>query len=453
MADTSTNDTQTARCPQLNRVWYFYVAALIAVASLISTAQLVFDPAIQQQWASNADSLLIAQRGMEATWHDIGGWWTGSWIQHEMYYRPLSSMLFFAEAQLFGTHFQPYCIVSWLANAINVVLLFFLGASLARGSRRTKIFVGALTAVLFLIARHPQLSQGPGNPEAAAARVTWGMMPWWPAQTDIFSMLFGVLSLVLLDRWLITNRRSLLTGAIISFVAALLFKEMALCIPLMVPLMVLYRRRERFVPVVATAFGIGILFFAIRSLAAPGASGLEFEGAKTFSHFFYYVAPRFSAFVATGYWFPILASLGLIALVLILAWRRIEGIWIGLTALLWLLGSAQLIGGNFALITIGNEWSKLIVMGVFWSGLLVLALVRNRGVSLALFVAVLAACVPVINRIGPHYWYWPLAFWSLFSASIVNRLLEIRMDGFEALIVSAVPQNKTTPATGQEPPE
>ncbi len=428
----------------VSKRWYVCVAVVLGIASLIATAELVFDPWVQATWAKNADSLLIAENGLTAQWSDIGRWWSGPWIQHEMYYRPLSSMLFFAEAHLFGMNFQGYCIVSWLANAANVVLLFLLGASLARGSGRVRTIIGALTAIFFLLARHPEIFQGVGNPTASAARVTWGMMPWWPAQTDIFSMLFGLSSLLLLDRYLLNDKKAYLAGALASFVAALLFKEMALCIPLMVPLLVLYRQRKA-VPAVSAAYlGLGVVFFVVRSLAAPGASGLEYQGIQTFRNCAYYVVN--SLYVLThsppgvsggSEWFPVLGSLGLLAIVVVMTWKRVEWIWTGLAVLLWLLASGQLFGGSFAMFSVAGPMLKLGTVLVFWGGLAVLVLVRDRGVSVALVVAMLAAFVPVLNRMGPHYWYWPLAFYALLNAGLLNRLYEVSFQSDEfSLIVS-----------------
>jgi len=423
---------------------YLCIAAVLAIASLIATAELVFDPWVQATWAKNADSLSIAENGLTAQWSDIARWWSGPWIQHEMYYRPLASMLFFAEGHAFGMNFQGYCIVSWLANAGNVVLLFLLAASLARGSGKIRVIIGALTAIFFLLAKHPELSQGAGNPTALAARVTWGIMPWWPAQTDIFSMLFGLLSLLLLDRYLLNDRKAYLAGALASFVAALLFKEMALCIPLMVPLLVLYRQRRAVLTVSAMYFGLGVVFFVVRSLAAPGASGLEYEGIQSLRNYAYYVVHDLYMLTylppdasAPREWFPVLGALGLLVIVLVMTWKRIEWIWTGLAVLLWLMASGQLFGGSFAMFTVAGPMLKLGTMLMFWGGLAVLVLVRDRGVSVALVVAMLAAFVPVINRMGPHYWYWPLAFYALLNAGLLNRLYEISFQSDEfSLIVS-----------------
>jgi len=408
------------------RRWpYLCVAIALAAVSLGLTAEQVFDARTQEFFATNADSIAIAERAMAAQWSDVGEWWRGPWIQHEMYYRPLSSMLFFAEGQLFGMDFQRYCIVSWIANAVNVVLLFLLGASLARGSRKVRLVIGGLTGLLFLLARHPEICQGIGNPTAPAARVTWSVMPWWPVQTDIFSMLFGVLSLLLLDRYLVMGRNKYLVGALVSFVAALLFKEMALCLPLLVPLLVLYRRRDKVLGVSALYFGVAGVFYVVRTLASPGASGLEYQGARSLMKLAFYAVNQLSALVLTDEWFPVLGSLGLLVIVLVMVWKRVEWVWTGLAALLWLLAAGQLFGGNFAMFSLLEPMVKLVQVGIFWGGVLLLVLVRDRGVSVALVVAVIAVCVPVVNRIGTHYWYWPLAFYALLNASLLNRLYEV----------------------------
>ncbi len=419
-----------------SRWWYLYLAIALAAVSLATTYGMVFDPVVQAFFATNGDSQAIAGNAMAADWSDVWRWWTGPWIQHEMYYRPLSSMLFLAEGHLFGVNFQPYCMVSWAANALNVALLFLLGASLARGSRKAKLAIGTLTAALFLLAKHPEISQGPGYRPAPVGRIASGVMPWWPVQTDIFSMLCGLLSLLLLDRYLLNGRTRYLTGALASFVAALLFKEMALCIPLLVPLLVLYRRRDRVLTVSAWYFGLGIAFYAVRSVAAPAASGLEYHGIKTFSKLAFYLINRLTALVITGEWFPIAGSLVLLLIVLVMTWKRIEWIWTGLIALLWLLGSAQFIGGTFGLLTIADVLGRLGTMLLFWGGLFLIVLVRDRGVSVALVVAVVATCIPVLNRMGPHYWYWPLAFYALLNASLLNRLYEVSFhsDAFSLIV-------------------
>jgi len=449
VAEIAVENPSKPKQAALSKWWYVGVAVALAVASLISTAHPVFDPAVQAFYAVNADSELIAENAMAAGWSDIGRWWSGPWIQHEMYYRPLASMLFFAEGQLFRSNFQSYCIVSWLANAANVVLLFLLGASLARGSRKVKLVIGALTAALFLLAKHPELFQGVGNPTAPEGRITSGVMPWWPVQTDLFSMLCGVLSLLLLDRYLLNRRRGYLVGALGSFVAALLFKEMALCLPLMVPLLVLYRRRQAVLGISAAYFALGFAFFVVRSLAAPGASGLEYQGMQSLRNYAYYVVHDLYMLTylppdasAPREWFPVLGALGLLVIVLVMTRKRIEWLWAGLAVLLWLVVSGQLFGGSFAMFTVAGPMLKLGTMLVFWGGLAVLVLVRDRGVSVALVVAMLAAFVPVINRMGPHYWYWPLAFYALLNASLLNRLYEVSLQSDEfSLIVSRSPSS------------
>ncbi|MFO7946819.1 MAG: hypothetical protein R6V19_08385 [Armatimonadota bacterium] len=421
------------RSPKSRRLLAAVLVAL-AVISLATTAGLVFNSTVQAKWSVNADSQAIARNAMEADWSDIGSWWTRPWIQHEMYYRPLASMLFFLQGQVFGMNFQGYCIVSWIANTINVLLLCLLGASLARGSDRVRIGVGVLAGLLFLWAKHP------GGVDWSIARVTWGVMPWWPVQTDIFSLMFSLLSLLLLDRYLQSRRRGLLVVALASFVAALLFKEMALAVPLMVPALVWYRSRKDVLRLSAAYLGIGVIFYVVRSLAAPAASGLEYAGNFTFLQYAFYVANRLTSLLMAGELVPVVTSAGIIAIVIVALWRRLEWIWTGLIMLLWLLGSAQLVGGNFALITILDTWARIGTMLLFWGGLVVLALSKDRGVSLPLLVCVLVVFIPVVNRVGPHYWYWPLAIYALLNASLLNRLREIHHEGNDALVFPLLPE-------------
>ena len=420
--------------PPISRWWYAAIALALFGAALLSTSELVFDPIAQSLWAGNGDSIGIAEGAERAELSDVLGWWSGPWIQGKMYYRPLSSMLFYIEGQLFSTDFRSYCIVSWLAGALNVALLALLGATLARGGRGVKLAVGALTGVLFLLARHPEICQGLDCEPARGARVTWGMMPWWPVQTDLFSLMFATLSLLLLDRWLLGGGRGRLIGSAAAFIAALLFKEMALCIPLMVPLLVLYRRRAAVAQVSGLFVAIGVVFYIIRTLAAPEASGLEWAGTRTLSNFAYYSVNSFWTSVMADTWDAILTPLGLVVLVLVMLWRRIEWVWIVFAIPLWLLLAGQVFAGNFAQYSVLGPWLRMLPGLVFFAGLALLVLVRNRGASPALVIAVAAACVPVLNRTGPHYWYWPLAFYALLNASLLERLWDVIRGRNEALL-------------------
>jgi len=103
---------------------------------------------------------------------------------------------------------------------------------------------------------------------------------------------------------------------------------------------------------------------------------------------------------------------------------------------MWLLVAGQLFGGNFAMFSLLEPMVKFVQVGILWGGILLLVLARDRGVSVALAIAVLAVCVPVLNRIGTHYWYWPLAFYALLNASLLNRLYELvfQSDRFGSMV-------------------
>jgi prepilin-type N-terminal cleavage/methylation domain-containing protein len=64
---------------------------------------------------------------------------------------------------------------------------------------------------------------------------------------------------------------------------------------------------------------------------------------------------------------------------------------------------------------------------------------NDQAYPLALTVAMIAACIPVLNRMGPHYWYWLLAFYALLNASLLNRAYELwRQPDQFALIVRRI---------------
>ena len=106
---------------------------------------------------------------------------------------------------------------------------------------------------------------------------------------------------------------------------------------------------------------------------------------------------------------------------------------------LWLLLSGQLFAGNFAQYSVLGPWLRMLPGLVLFAGLALLVLIRDRGASPALVVAAAAACIPVLNRMGPHYWYWPLAFYALLNASLLERLWEVIRGRNETLLVPIFP--------------
>lgn len=390
---------------------------LAVVISLGATAYPVFDPTIQHLYSTNPDAMEIAPEAEQATWRDALGWWSGPWIERTMpYYRPLTSFLFWAEYHLWGRDFQKYCLVSWLAHAVNSALLFLLALSLFR-VRRAPVAVGAAVLVVFLFntRRNLYLPVAGWTPHPIA----WGEMPYWAAQTDIFSLLFSLLSLLVLDRYALEPTRRRLAGAVALYLVALLFKEMALATALLAPLWVWYRRRKVPWEVAGLYLGLGIGFLLLRWYFVPGAWGPKPQVPMTFGRkLLFYLNNELFLHYGSGILWPIPAALGVLLLVWALRRYGKSLIWAVPGGLVWTMIACQVFGFNFTAFTIPNELWPFGLSLLFWGGVVVLLRSRSR-LSWTLAAMVAVVHMPIMHVIGPHYQYWPAAFWSLLSVSLL----------------------------------
>ena len=393
---------------------------VFAVAiSLAATCYPVFSPAIQAHFADNPDAVPIAQGAQQATWHDALGWWVGPWIESgSRYYRPLSSWLFWTEYHLFGLDFQKYCVVSWLVHGANAALLFLLALALfRRPPNRATVALALLAVLLFSTRRSMNM---PAPPEGwLPFPVAWGEMPYWPAQTDLFSFFFSLLSLLTLDRWTREPTSRRLTAAVALFVVALLFKEMAIATALLAPLLVWYRQRRVPWEVLGLYVGVGVVFLLARWWFVPGAWGPKPPMAMSFGRklLFYLNYDLFFAY-DTGVIWPLPAALGILGLAWGLRRYRQSFIWLLPGALIWTLLMSQLLGASFAECTLPKPLGILALSVLFWGGLTVLLRRPDRlRWTLAAMVAIVHA--PIMHVLGPHYLYWPAAFWSLLSVSLL----------------------------------
>jgi len=104
-----------------------WAGLVLSVAlGLAATAHGVFSPDVLQLYATSPDSVDITRWAEKATPETIPLWWQGPWIQQTSpYYRPLSSMVFWAEYLAFGWNFQGHVVVSWLLHATICGLLYW----------------------------------------------------------------------------------------------------------------------------------------------------------------------------------------------------------------------------------------------------------------------------------------------------------------------------------------
>ncbi len=391
-------------------------AAYYRIPGLDERPGTLLDASLQRLYATNRDILDIVHYAQKATRADLARWWTGTWIQqNSFYYRPLSSMLIYAEYRLWGRDFAKYCLVSWLVHGLNAGLLFLLVYRLTshQGWRRS-VGIALLAVVIFNFRR------GPVGPGWIPARVVAGEMPYWPAQTDIFSLWLALGSLLALDMHIARRSKGWFVAAAALFVAALLFKEMALALVFMAPLLVWYRRRKTPRLVAGVFAGLGVVLLIVRHFALPMAWNPQFRGlGHLLLKIAWYLDEPLLRYIGAGYYWIVPAGVGVIAIIYLVAryCRDVVSsmIWTILGVVLWCLLRAQLVGGNFALTVIADQAAGVGLMILLCGGAVVLF--RSHS-PLAWSLAGLVAAVhlPILHVSGPHYLYWPAAFWGALNA-------------------------------------
>ena len=391
------------------------------------------DRELQAKYATNPDILDILDSLEGATAGDVVGWWHGQWCQRgSPYYRPLSSMVMWAEHCAFGDNGYAWAGVSWVANGAVFAALFALAWRVFPQSR-LRVLAALAPCALFAAALAPE---GPGWHRERT--VPW-LIIYWPAQTDFFSLLFALASLICLDAHLnraITTtqadadegapRRSvrLLIAACALGLAAMLFKETAVVLAAMAPALALMRSGWRAALRVLGIFGaMAALFVLMRRACVPGAWGPEVQGVEQMAYkFIWYHNERVTTYLKAGDWWVLPAAATNAAAVWALVRTRLGAIWIVLGAVLLCAAWEQIFAGNFALVTVPRD---AIALGSATSsaiGLMALLLLRSRLLALlAVWGAV--ATLPALHVMGPHYFYWPHCWWALFGGGVALTLV------------------------------
>ncbi|MGI5818878.1 MAG: hypothetical protein ACOX9R_12365 [Armatimonadota bacterium] len=364
---------------RLSRRTFLIGACVAAVIGLGATAWGVFSPTVLEHYSASPDSVAITEWAERAERDEMVRWLHGQWIQacSPPYYRPLSSYLFFLEYRLFGWNFQGHVIVSWLAHAAICVCVYLLALRLIPG--RFPLAMALLAVALF------NLRLGPEGPDWEATPVAAAVVAWWPSQTDQMSLLPSLLALLALDRWLMGGRRRNLAAAVGLWLAALLFKEMAITLPVVAMLLVIYRGGRRSLAAPETANddadersprglawligGGGIVaaagYLALRSRLVEGGPDIFAHDAAFYlnkaMHVLFY--RPYAVTVARWPWIVVAAIL---CAIVIMAWvrarQRPSWVWL-IPGLIVAAGvPAELLAYNFFLITIPREIAALFTM-------------------------------------------------------------------------------------------
>ena len=137
------------------------------------------------------DMYYLYTAASNATWSDIPKWWVGPWNWPGVpYYRPITSTLLFIECRLFGDNFTAYNRVSWLFHGINAMLLYLSGRVALPRTQAGEVDFRFIAVRFF------------AGTDATFGFAVGRALGWFPAQNDTLSLLFSLLSLLLLDVYL-----------------------------------------------------------------------------------------------------------------------------------------------------------------------------------------------------------------------------------------------------------
>ncbi len=397
--------------------WAVPVTVIIALAG---TGDMIFNEDVRLLYETNGDIVAIWKGAEEASPADLLRWWAGVWIERDSpYYRPLVSALLYFEYVLFGPNWRAFCIVTWLMHAGLCVLILLLLARLWSGLSPTLRMVPGILAVAWFSIPCETTVEGPHWGNRGIAR---GIMPYFPAQTDVGSLLLSLLSLLLFDKWLESRRTRHLAGAAAAFVAAMMFKEHAVVVPLLAAALALYRRLP--LKSVAAVAGSGLaasgVFLAVRRLLAPEAWGPEFKGIGhvLFKFAAYLCEPAMEARLNRHDW-VVVSALIVTASIALALWRpRLLSVSV-FGVLFGVFGPPALMMGNIALPTIPPLTGWLLRVTLLFLSVVLAWEARGHAPTLPLLAGVVIVHLPILHVTGPHYYYWPVAWWSMYAAAVV----------------------------------
>ncbi|UCH34849.1 MAG: hypothetical protein JSV65_00400 [Armatimonadota bacterium] len=417
-----------------SRLALYAFAALLVVINLVA-----FRHAIGWDVFYNTDSEVMLGVAAKAGWREALGWITGPWVGAPLclYYRPTSSWLMWAEWALFGWNAAGY---QWVGMGLHIasVLLFWRIAARLLGSE----LLAAVAALVF--------TARPRNVRTLAVLT---------AQPDLVAAVFMFLSLLLLcvglgaacraptagsagsaRQW----RQAAVIGA--SLMAALLSlggKEMALSLPLLASLIIVFDRRSSRREKLMLLGAYWAAFAAFMLLRTFAMSGLGYipkgwrdpmQAMTTFgrSAGLYFAYP-FAASVLTREWWP-LAMFALIGGYAAAAWRRPPlrqertVLYVAVPALIGAaLGAAALCYETWAGILTWYPWRLLGLMLLYAAGA-ALIIARDRRAALFVLLWGLFAFVPAAYRVfdwSGKFFYIPHTFWALAAALAVDAVIPL----------------------------
>ena len=378
--------------------------------ALLGTADLQYGGPeyYRKEMAIREDMYRIYTAASRATWRDAARWWVGPWIYTGVgYYRPVTSMLFFAEQRLFDRRFNSYNRVTWVVHGLNAGLVYLLTLSLLHRRRRLRVLLGLLAAAAFTDVRGPFGFAIPA------------VLQWWPAQNDPLSAMFGLACLVLLDQHLRTRRPQWLAWSVAALAAAIGAKEMGHAAAAMAVLLI-WRRRGRPAPAMAPFVLTSMGLYLLRLAVVPNPWMLYPTWRMVRSKILVHWLDPIGMQAVRGEWWPGVAAalvVGVFALGLRRRWPwRVVAPACAAAAGL----SAQALGGE-------GGWALLLVpggIGAFWGDLMLFASLallwtcRRKEPAGPVLAFYLLAFASILGVIGTYYYYWAAAFHAILVAVV-----------------------------------
>ncbi len=425
---------------------------LAFAAGLLMTGWQWWRPDVRAHYADNPDMVAILDSLDAADARAALGWLGGSWVQPgpPYYYRPLASYAFCLQHRLFGRSGYGYSAVSWLAHGVVCALLFLLLYRLLPGGR-WRLLAAVLAAAL------TNLRRGPGGPGWVRAPTAMWEVVYWPSQTDILALACVLGGLILLDRHLAhvapeherPPRRSLILAVCLA-AAGVLFKEQALIAPLPAALLGLLRRGWRESVRLLVVFGLpAAALLLLRQLVLPPGSALPVPSPRAAAErLMLYANERVVTDVQADRWWIIPTALVIAAAFVVVLRTRWSPVWVWLGALVGCLLSVQAFGGNVALLTVYIEASAVVRAAIVACGMAV-AVLRPTRLVWTLVACAFSVELPALGVWGPHYFYWPNAFWSLVAATVLYSAIDLAKERLERTRAEAGTKSPPTPSPNE----
>jgi len=362
------------------------------------------------------DVQCLYEASQRATWADAPRWWVGRWNSTTGYYRPMTSMLFLAEQKTFGLDFDAFNRISLLMHCINAGLLFSLAFLVLRGNALVRLVAG-LVAVYFFAT--------PASSYHFAVQCT---LKWWPAQNDPLCLMFGLLSLVLLQYYLNHGTRKYYWLSIFAFFLSIAAKELG-HITMPIAICLIWNARRKPSREMLTFAILGVFMYLFRKAVVPHTWDPVFGRVALDRGLRQWLGPLYQQYATQNYW--TVASAAAVLMCCYAGIRYRWRWWVVAALSLVLAGlAAQFLcqDGTWAQIFVGQSPQQiasdlvyLLACALFWR-------YRKEEPGVAAGILFFVSYIPILGFAGLYYYYWPSAFLGFADAVFFACLVRFAHD-------------------------